>query len=106
MAKLLFFYPQIKQNHLRQADERSFLFRVTRLFGRGLEFLLSGILGDLIEKRLASWQIKRIRQKTNWRNLHQDQLRLDENALLFHYPICKNAEVMEKYLKKVQALKL
>jgi len=106
MAKLLFFYPQTKQNHLRQVEERSFLFGAARLFGRGLEFLLSGVLGDFIEKRLALWQTKRIRQKTNWRKLHQDQLRLDENALLFHYPICKNAEVMGKYLKKVQALKL
>ena len=106
MAKLLFFYPQTKQNHLRQVDERSFLFRAARIFGRGLEFLLSGILGDFLEKRLALWQIKRIHQKTNWRNLHQDQLRLDQNALLFHYPICKNAEVMDKYLKKIQALKL
>lgn len=106
MAKLLFFYPQRKQNHLRQVDERSFLFRTARILGRGLEFLLSKFLGDFLEKRLALWQIKRIRQKTNWRKLHEDQLYLSQGALLFHYPICKNAEVMDKYLKKIQALKL
>jgi hypothetical protein len=106
IAKLIFSHPQTKQNCLRQISEKSALFKILTILGRGMEFLLSGFPGSLLEHRLAAWQTRRIRQKTNWRALKEEQLHLGPNMLLFHYPICRNAEVMNKYRQKVQALKL
>jgi len=106
IADLLFSHPQIKQNCLRQINEKSVLFKILGSCGRGLEFVLKGWSGNFLEKRLALWQTRRIHQKTNWRALKEEQLHLGQGALLFHYPICKNAEVMNKYKQKIKALKL
>lgn len=106
MAKLIFSHPQTKQNCLRQISEKSALFKLSTVLGRGLEFLLSGFPGNLLEQRLQAWQTGRIRQKTNWRALKEEQLYLGRDMLLFHYPVCRNAEVMNKYEQKIKALKL
>lgn len=106
IGRLIFSYPQTKQNYLRQINEGSVIFRLASFLGRGLEILLAGFPGRLLEKKLAAWQTKRIHQKTNWRELKSEQLHLDDNSLLFHYPLCRNTEVMNKYRQKAKALKL
>jgi hypothetical protein len=105
IADFIFSYPQNKENHQRIISSNSVFYKLWRASARGTEFLLSGFPGNILEKRLSAWQIKRIHQKTNWRALKDEQLRLDRGALLFHYPICKNAEVMNKYKQKVKSLK-
>lgn len=104
MANLLFFYPSDKQNHQRRLNENSLLFKLGRSLGKIVEILLNGALGDCLEKRLAQWQTDRIRQKTRFRQLKEEQLFLSDKALLFHYPICKNNEVMAIYFQKIKEL--
>jgi hypothetical protein len=97
IANFLFFYPPNKQNHQRRLNEKSPLFTAGRLAARTVEILLNGALGNWLEKILSRWQTNRIRQKTSFRQLKEEELLLSDKALLFHYPICKNNEVMEIY---------
>jgi predicted nucleotidyltransferase len=106
IADFIFSYPQNKENNQRIIGQDSVKYKIWRALAKITEFLLGGFLGNILEKRLAAWQTKRIHEKTNWRALKDEQLHLGQGALLFHYPICKNEEVMNKYKQKVKMLKL
>src|SRR4030042_1176079 len=73
IARLLFSYPQSKQNCLRRINEESLIFKLASLLGRGLEVFLCGFPGRLLERKLAAWQTKRIHQKTNRGGVQEEQ---------------------------------
>ena len=106
IGRLIFFHPAICENHLHRINEESWFVKIGKRTGQTIEFLLSGRLGDWLEISLGRWQIDRIRQKTSHRKLDQGQLNLSDQALLFHYPVSRNNEVMNDYRQKVGALNL
>jgi predicted nucleotidyltransferase len=68
-----------------------------------LEFLLSGKIGDFIEKHLAFWQKNRIQKKIKKEQSVTNLIFTDE-ILMFHWPKPRNSEVMEKYKKTVNGI--
>lgn len=105
MKDLLFSPPTDKKNNLRQIKNGVAL-KMGRFFGRTAEFMLDHTFAPLLERKLAAWQTKRIQTKTHFKPLKESELFLGDQALLFHYPICKNAEVMELFEKKLASLNL
>jgi len=104
MTKFLFNHPHAKEHCLRRINENAVLFSAGRILAKIAEWLLFGFLGNILEKSLGKWQRKRIEQKTYLGQPAENQLYLSNHALLFHYPVSKNSEVMDAYLNKVKLL--
>jgi len=66
-----------------------------------LEWLLSGKIGDGLEKVLGAWQTRRIRQK-NETGL-ADQVYVSEQCLMFH-PQSKSYELMKRFNGRMEQL--
>ncbi|MFH0852331.1 MAG: hypothetical protein V1845_01875 [bacterium] len=102
MTKFLFGHPHAKEHYLRRINENTMLFAISCILAKIIEWLLSDFLGNALEKALAKWQRKRIEQKTYLGQPAENQLYLSEHALLFHYPVSKNNEVMSAYFNKLR----
>ncbi len=68
-----------------------------------LEKMLSGKLGDLIEKACKAWQLSRLEVKATSGG-DTSQLVLTDDIIALHHPRPKNKEVMERYVRKMSEL--
>ena len=72
---------------------------------RSLEKLLAGDVGDLVEKALKYWQVKRLSKKVASGG-DPSHLFIPDDLIALHHPRPKNNEVMERYQKKMKELGL
>lgn len=93
-----------RQTHQKRINQKKLKNRFYRRLAKFFECSLDNKFGDWLEKKLANWQIARIERKTSDKKLAKNQLYLSDKALLFHYPICRNAQVEKSYFEKIKQL--
>ncbi len=91
-------YPWPAQNNLKRAAP-IYVFYLIRNF---LQWLFSGTLGDFLERKLAGWQIKRIKSKTS-KNSPADQIYFSNQCLMFH-PQSKSLGLLARHDALMQQL--
>lgn len=106
LANFLCFNFFDRQDYQKRTDGKKLTCRACSLIAKLFEGCLNNKLGDWLEKKLANWQIARIQRKTTAKKLAKDYLYLSDKVLLFHYPICRYAQVQNLFFKKIKALGL
>lgn len=92
-------------DHLQHPEKNAYFPRVAslRVIARALSALLSGKLGDRIEHRLKTWQMRRLEKKIE-QGTDTSHFILRDDAILLHYPHSKNKIVMDHYARRMRAL--
>lgn len=104
LKDFIFLPSRQKEKHLRQTNEKARAFKITKGLGSFFELILELTGAGTIEKILGQWQKKRIMSKIKQQPISQDELILEDTMLVFHYPICKNREVVKAYTKRVNSI--
>jgi len=76
--------------------------KIFTIFRQIFEFLLSGYLGDWIERQLGLWQIKRIERKTKHES-PADQIYFSNQCLMFH-PQSKGLDILNRHDAKLREM--
>jgi hypothetical protein len=84
-----------------QTAKRISVGRLAQKISYRTEKILSGNLGNWLEKKLGGWQTKRIKAKT--KNEPTDQIFYSDSCLMFH-PQSKSYILMEEYNEKMRNL--
>ena len=74
--------------------------RPLRAISEGIEWILSGSIGDFFERILAQWQIRRLRNKVK-KGADTSGLVLRNDLVTLYYPDSKNKAVMTRYAAMV-----
>lgn len=104
LLNFLYFNVFDRQTHQKRINEKKLKSRICKCIGKFFERSLDNKFGNWLEKKLADYQTIRIKRKTAAKQLAKNQLYLSHRALLFHYPICRNAQVEKLYLEKIKQL--
>ena len=81
------------------------LSRTLHAISRATAWLLSGSIGDALERALARWQIRRLHKKVK-NGTDASGLVLREDVITLYYPDSKNKTVMTRYTDMIAKIDL
>lgn len=97
LNQYLNFYPWPQEETAKKIENSSAL----SLIRKAAEWLLKGKVGDWLEKQLAEWQTRRIKQKNETQPA--DQVYISNHCLMFH-PQSKSYQLMQNWQAKIETL--